>query len=139
MKKLDKDLQILLHIIKYCERIKKVAPIFENDFNNFIADKNFVYLDSCSFSIFQIGELVGNLSDDLKNKYKEIPWQKIKGLRNIIAHKYGTIEFDMLWGVVQNDIEELNNNCRKILETYDTNYQEKLDQELKFLQNKNSM
>ena len=35
MTKWDKDLQILLHIIKYCERIKKVAPIFENDFNNF--------------------------------------------------------------------------------------------------------
>ncbi len=139
MTKLDKDLQILLHIIKYCEKIKKVAPIFENDFNNFIADKNFVYLDSCSFSIFQIGELVGKLSDDLKNKYKEIPWQEIKATRNVIVHNYDKISFQTLWGVVQNDIEELNNNCRKILETYDTNYQEKLDQELKFLQNKNDI
>ena len=34
MTKLDKDLQILMHIVKYCERIKKVAPIFKNDFNN---------------------------------------------------------------------------------------------------------
>ena len=134
MTKLDKDLQILLHIIKYCERKKKVARIFENDFNNFIADKNFVYLDSCSFSIFQIGELVGKLSDDLKNKHKEIPWQEIRATRNIIVHNYDNISFTTLWGVIQNDIDELNNNCRKILETYDSNYQEKLEKELKFLQ-----
>ena len=101
--------------------------------------KNFVYLDSCSFSTFQIGELVGKLSDDLKNKHKEIPWQEIRATRNIIVHNYDNISFTTLWGVIQNDIDELNNNCRKILETYDPNYQEKLEKELKFLQNKNNM
>ena len=135
MTKLGKDLQILIHIVKYCERIKKVAPIFENDFNNFIADKNFVYLDSCSFSILQIGELVGKLSDDLKNKYKQIAWQEIKATRNIIVHNYNNISFKTIWGIIQNDIDELNNNCRQILETYDPNYQEKLEKELDFLQN----
>lgn len=129
---LDKDLQILLHIIKYCERIKNIIPVFEDDFNVFIDNKNYYYLDSCSFSILQIGEIIGKLSDDFRNKYNYIPWQKIKGLRNIIVHNYGKIQFEMLWEILKNDIDELNNNCRKILETYDPDYQSKLKQELGF-------
>ena len=135
MTKLDKDLQILMHIVKYCERIKKVAPIFKNDFNNFISDKNFAYLDSCSFSILQIGELAGKLSDDLKNKYKQIAWQEIEAIYNVIFHNYNEINFQNLWLFIQNDIDELNNNCQQILETYDQNYHEKLEKELDFLQN----
>ena len=129
---LDKDLQILLHIIKYCERIKNIIPVFEDDFNVFIDNKNYYYLDSCSFSILQIGEIIGKLSNDFRNKYNYIPWQKIKGLRNIIVHNYGKIQFEMLWEILKNDIDELNNNCRKILETYDPDYQSKLKQELGF-------
>ena len=129
---LDKDLQILLHIIKYCERIKNIIPVFEDDFNVFIDNKNYYYLVSCSFSILQIGEIIGKLSNDFRNKYNYIPWQKIKGLRNIIVHNYGKIQFEMLWEILKNDIDELNNNCRKILETYDPDYQSKLKQELGF-------
>ena len=129
---LYKDLQILLHIIKYCERIKNIVPVFENDFKIFIDNKNYYYLDSCSFSIIQIGEIIGKLSDDFRNKYNYIPWQKIRGLRNIIVHNYGKIQFEMLWEILKNDIDELNNNCRKILESYDPDYQSKLEQELGF-------
>lgn len=47
-----KDLQLIFHILKYCERIKKVITFLDNDFNNYIDKKNFTSLDSCSFSAF---------------------------------------------------------------------------------------
>ena len=126
----DKDLQVIFHILKYCERIKKVLTFLENDFNNFINKKNFTNRDSCSFSAFQIGELVGKLSEELKNNYTNIPWQKIKGLRNVIVHNYGNIDFKILWKILTKNVEELNITCRQILENDDPNYNLRLEEEL---------
>ncbi len=36
-----KDLQLIFHILKYCERIKKVITFLDNDFNNYINKKKF--------------------------------------------------------------------------------------------------
>lgn len=52
MKEMDKDLNPIFHIIKYCEKIKKVSEIFENDFSKFLLKKNFGYRDLCSFLYF---------------------------------------------------------------------------------------
>lgn len=35
-----------------------------------------------------IGEAVKNVDDDFRNKYLQIPWKKIAGMRDIIAHEY---------------------------------------------------
>lgn len=35
-----------------------------------------------------IGEAVKNVDDDFRNKYPQIPWKKIAGMRDIIAHEY---------------------------------------------------
>ena len=34
----------------------------------------------------QIGENVGRLSDEFKERYDNIPWRDIKGMRNITTH-----------------------------------------------------
>ena len=125
-----KDLQLIFHILKYCERIKKVITFLDNDFNNYIDKKNFTSLDSCSFSAFQIGELVGKLSEKLKNNYSDVPWQKIKGLRNVIVHNYGNIDLKILWKILTKDVEDLNIVCRQILEKNDPNYNIILEEEL---------
>ena len=66
--------------------------------------------------ILQIGELVTVLSDDFKNSYTQVPWRDIKAMRNIVAHRYGTVNKDMLWNTVHEDIIELKNFCKNVLE-----------------------
>lgn len=38
-------------------------------------------------TLINIGELVKNLTDELREDHKEIPWRSIEGLRDITAHK----------------------------------------------------
>ncbi|MBQ6715202.1 MAG: DUF86 domain-containing protein [Clostridia bacterium] len=47
--------------------------------------------------ILQIGELVNRLSDDFKSNNAHIPWNKIRCMRNYVAHEYGSIDFDIIW------------------------------------------
>lgn len=66
--------------------------------------------------ILQIGELVNCLSNDFKDNHTEIPWHKIRGMGNYVAHEYGTIDLDVVWTVATDSIVELRQFCREYLE-----------------------
>lgn len=66
-------------------------------------------------SILQICELSGVLTDEFKEKYNKMPWRQIKALRNIVAHRYGTIAPEVIWEIVNADIPVLEEYCKMIL------------------------
>jgi uncharacterized protein with HEPN domain len=51
-----------------------------------------------------IGEAARRLSDGFKASRPEIPWTKIVGQRNVLAHEYREVQQERLWRVV---LEEL--------------------------------
>jgi len=55
MTKQAKNYQRLQHIVKYCEKIKVAAEVFNNSYDTFADDKNYQARDVCSFYILQIG------------------------------------------------------------------------------------
>lgn len=63
--------------------------------------------------ILQIGELVNHLSDDFKASHEEILWHRIRGMRNYVAHEYGSIDLDIVWYVATNSINDLKDFCEK--------------------------
>ena len=112
----EKDLQRLAHILRYCEKIRIAAETFHGDFETFLNDDNYQVRDVCSFYILQIGELARGLTDEFKEAYSQIPWRQIRGMRNVVVHKYGEVDPDTLWDVLTNDIPALAAECRKIME-----------------------
>lgn len=74
---------------------------------------NPLMLDSIMFRIIQISENNNKLSNDFKAKNNNIPWMSIKGMRNIIVHDYGIINYEIVYDTVKNKmplmIEELLN------------------------------
>ena len=49
--------------------------------------------NALSMPLVQIGELIGNLTDDLKEAHSHIPWVQIRALRNVLVHSYGKIDY----------------------------------------------
>ena len=113
MSESERDKSIIQHILSYCEQIDMAVERFGNDFSIFDNDK--VYRNAVSLCILQIGELVGILSDDFKQRYQDVPWRQIKQMRNIVAHRYGTFDSSIAWAVVEDDIPALEVFCRKII------------------------
>ena len=74
------DRIIVQKVLDYCNKTKKFVDRFGNTFEDYCKDEAFQF--SCSACIIQIGELTTRLSDDFKSQHSEIPWHKIKGLRN---------------------------------------------------------
>ena len=109
----NRDQGILKHILSYCEQIEETVSRFGSDPDLFQHDA--VYHNAVSLCILQIGELVGNLSNDFRSQHTTIPWREIKLMRNIVAHRYGTVDHSITWDVVENDIPELKQFCKEQL------------------------
>ena len=109
----ERDLSILRHILEYCRQIFDTVERFGKDEEVFLSDH--VYHNSVALCILQIGELVGNLSDTFKSEHTGIPWREIKMMRNIVAHRYGTVDHTITWEVVGKDIPVLREYCAEIL------------------------
>ena len=113
MSGINRDLNILEHIIDYCDQIAEAVERFGNDEATFLRDR--IYKNAVSLCILQIGELVSILTDEFRAMHKDRPWRDIKLMRNIVAHRYGTIDYTITWDVVQNDIPVLKKFCKEIL------------------------
>lgn len=47
------------------------------------------------------------MSEDTRRRAPEIPWPLITGMRNILAHRYATVDFDRVYGVVTEHVPNL--------------------------------
>jgi uncharacterized protein with HEPN domain len=75
-------------------------------------------IDAIKYNLIVIGEAVGNLDDDVKRKAPAIPWQSIKGLRNLLAHSYFNVEQRRILEIVQGrDIGQLATAVAALLDT----------------------
>ena len=108
-----KDVFLIETIIDYCN---KTASYLKD---NSITEESFLdnpyFQDTCAFYCLQIGENANDLSEQFITTHKDIEWRKIIGLRHVIAHEYGSIDPDLLWGIVTKNIPELCNYCNKLI------------------------
>ena len=59
------------------------------------------------YQITIVGEATKRLSQTYREKHPEIPWRRIAGMRDIIAHQDDRVNFDTIWEVIHQDIPKL--------------------------------
>lgn len=109
----DKIENTLTHIVEYCQKIDDAKHRFFA--NRKLFDKDAFYRDGCAFYVQQIGELVKQLPESFIADNAEVPWHQIRGFRNVIAHAYGSVDADVLWETITEDIPVLAKFCHGIL------------------------
>jgi uncharacterized protein with HEPN domain len=62
-----------------------------------------------------MGEAARNVSNPLRAAHPEIRWNSIIGQRNVLAHEYGRIRYDLLWQVIAQSLPALINELERIL------------------------
>lgn len=96
-------------IFNYTERL---------NYNSFVDDQKTIDAVTRNFEI--IGEAANNVPIELKQKYSNVPWQQMYGLRNYASHEYFGVSLITLWEIIQNnlfknktDIQAIINDLKK--------------------------
>ena len=63
-----------------------------------------------------VGEAAGRVPTKERVRYPDIPWPEIVGLRNRLIHGYDSVDFDILWQIVADDLPLLIVALEKALE-----------------------
>lgn len=107
---LSPDLQRIKHIRDYCTEIEKTIHRYGRSFEIFDQDAD--YQRSISFCILRIGELSSHLSQEYREATAtRVQWGPIKGMRNPVAHSYGSMNRDIIWETAVTDIPVLKAFC----------------------------
>lgn len=99
----EKDIVYLHHIHDAIEEIYVIVG--DRDVEAVMKNHSVYY--SVLYLMAVIGEASGKLSQKFKLEHTDIPWEKVRGMRNILIHEYAGVSFEVVWKTVQERLPEL--------------------------------
>lgn len=100
----------LIHIIECIERIESYT---RDGHKAFAASR--MKQDAVTRNFEIIGEAVKQIPQAIKEKYPQIQWKRIAGLRDVLIHDYMGVEHEEIWKIVEQDIPALKEKIQSIL------------------------
>lgn len=67
-------------------------------------------------TVINIRELIKNITDETRQKNKQVPWKAAAGFRDIAAHKYQTLKMEDVYQTVTEDFPKLRNLLENVLQ-----------------------
>ena len=99
-------------MIGFGERVLSYTEGLDQD--HFLADRR--TYDATLRNIELIGEAATHIPKYVREEHPDIPWRRIVGTRNRVAHGYLGIDDDVVWDIIQTDVPDLLPRLRIVLE-----------------------
>ncbi|MEA5535628.1 DUF86 domain-containing protein [Crocosphaera sp. XPORK-15E] len=110
--------ELLLEIEEAIRRIERRFTAIQKADDFIVNDDGLDRLDGISMMLIAISENIRRLDrmigDVLNNRYPEVPWSEVKGIRNILAHDYFNIDPEEVYQICANDLPILKQVLAKI-------------------------
>lgn len=96
------------------DAIHKASEYVEGlDFKSFCSDEKTV--DALLRKITVIGEAACHVPEEVQERYPELPWLEMRGIRNVIVHEYFQIGLAVLWKTVREDLPAIVPELERVL------------------------
>ncbi len=102
---------LLEDIIESIQKIKS--------YTNGMSSKEFFEDDKTLDAVIRnfeiIGEAANRMPEEIRVNFNDVNWHRIRGFRNRIVHDYMGIDYEIVWEIIVNDLEELQQQIQHIL------------------------
>jgi len=102
---LESIIDAIERIFEYTKNLQSADDLFNNN----------IAFDATMMNFIVIGEMVAKLTEEFKENYQKIEWNKIKGFRNIVAHDYFGIDAEEVWQIIKFKLPNLKRDLEKII------------------------
>jgi len=106
-----RDLLYLGHMLDVS--VQAVEKLRDKSREDFEADDNLRL--ALTHLIQMIGEAARRVDPESRQRYLQIPWSDVIGMRHKIVHDYLDVDFDVVWEVVTTDLPELIAQLRPLV------------------------
>ncbi len=89
------------------------AYVYEKDFADF--EGNTLLQDAVVRRLEIMGEAVKKIDSAVKNKYPNVKWREIAGMRDVLIHDYFGVNLKRVWNVIVNELDDLKIQIENIL------------------------
>ncbi len=100
----------LIHIIEAIEKIEKYISQLD--------EKSFYSSDLVQDAVIRelqiVGEAARRIDQGVKDKSPQIAWSQLIGMRNILVHDYFTVDLDVVWVTLKDDLPLLKTEIQKL-------------------------
>ncbi len=108
----ERDIVLLKEILDWIdltiEHVSKDKTVFLSDVNA---------RDATALRVQAIGEHMRSLSNEFRETHPELPWRQAIAMRNIVAHEYGNLDYEIVWKVTSgDDFASFRDYIRQIIE-----------------------
>jgi uncharacterized protein with HEPN domain len=108
----NRDCRLFFQDILEC--INQIAEFTKNvDYENFLIDDKTIKAVERCFEI--MGEAAKYVPQDIRDRFNQIPYKSIMGMRNILIHDYLGINYEEVWSTVKNDLPVLKPQIENVL------------------------
>jgi uncharacterized protein with HEPN domain len=94
--------------------VEAIAAYTEGmDYDAFVADRRTV--DAVVRNLATMGESVRWIPDPIQDRWPDVPWQGLRGVRNVVVHEYFGVDERILWQTVIGDLPPLVAKLESVL------------------------
>jgi uncharacterized protein with HEPN domain len=103
-----------LRIYDITDVIEKIQKYTNGmSFSEFYADDRTI--DAVLRNLEVIGEAARHVPAHVIERHKDIPWDKMRALRNIVAHEYFGVQLPIVWETIERRLPLLKAAMRRLL------------------------
>ena len=93
------DESLIEHILAASRNLAEIVEAGRENFN-----VSWLLRSAAERQLEIIGEAAGNLSEHLQTRHPDLPVREARAMRNVIAHDYDNVDYDMVWTTISTSV-----------------------------------